>query len=971
MSFQSFSVPTSPAMTRSLKIQPVTPQRLPRQQQQHRHSQSLYKSPTTPSTPYSPLSLRSATSAGSSTLTTPDNSGIYSKQPLFNSCSPLVSKTSSLGSGRDRSLADIAENWRSRANENGIKVSSENSYTEGSQFGDDEASERTLSDSANDLNVVATGEALLPPPFLSNQRRSLIRPRAQTHTSMSHVRTPSSPTMTRTSRAPTSSPLSSRRTLSSLNQSENLMATPPPNRILASQLKLKGSFTDPAHTRRREAFGVVRTPSQNVNARNASYTYGLNPNTSLDLFDIDEGDFECDYDSSGYPRQDGGPEESFSLDVDSLSNDMYGYPSYPLKFSQSPFADPFQGATAAYTTTAGAAAYGGNQRRPLGTIAENAEYPFQAAQQDGFHKEIGGDLFIHGPERNYYPFASQLLPQNTYYTEPSFVPFPPVPLSVSHIQQLPLSHQQPVVDTLAPSVKTPPRKETPPTSAVVEPVSQNTTLSECSVCLVKHPRTLAILMPCGHPLCSACLTSALNIVGEKDMECAVCKLGVDDFRLITIDSKSNGPENLGNDSEIDASVKSLSSSTIGRAVPNDDHTGGSFTVPIQGGFEFGSDCDGPGEQGGAFIRASTPKEEQSKATREIEPISSFVRLSSKRVAEGADNDNVVLRIDNVPWDITPPQVKNWLQQPVERVHILLDAKGKTLSHAYVEVMDANVAGAILRGEAHVSSISAKATKTGRKERSSVLGRGRRARGVTVTRSGQEELMADLFPNWRGTFDGSRPSLAGLDGEHIIDALEGGLMTENELKGLLYLIREPDSHFLKVPSLPFHLLMSILSKFPSDVDSRVFWSSGLRDLLYDVTYAAVQILLSRVREHSAGANAAYSIDLIVELVEIAVNCRALTSQQLASIHAFAKQESISLIDIHESIDCLVDHDRSASTTIDSEPLSYCEPVTPSPDVLTQSNERVAKDVPIDELAREFGIEAQLVHALAQRLAGLNT
>lgn len=49
----------------------------------------------------------------------------------------------------------------------------------------------------------------------------------------------------------------------------------------------------------------------------------------------------------------------------------------------------------------------------------------------------------------------------------------------------------------------------------------------------------------------------------------------------------------------------------------------------------------------------------------------------------------------------------------------------------------------------------------------------------------------LFPNWRGTFDGSRPSLAGLDGDHVIDALEGGLMTENELKGLLYLIREPD------------------------------------------------------------------------------------------------------------------------------------------------------------------------------------
>lgn len=138
MSFQSFSVPTSPVMTRSSRPQPVTPQRFPRQNQQHKYSQSLYKSPTTPSTPYSPLSLRSATSADSSVLITPDNSGVYSKRLLLNSCSPLASKSSRSGSGGDRSLADIAQNWRSRINENGFHVSSENSCTEGSNFGDDE-----------------------------------------------------------------------------------------------------------------------------------------------------------------------------------------------------------------------------------------------------------------------------------------------------------------------------------------------------------------------------------------------------------------------------------------------------------------------------------------------------------------------------------------------------------------------------------------------------------------------------------------------------------------------------------------------------------------------------------------------------------------------------------------------------------------------------------------------------------------
>lgn len=69
------------------------------------------------------------------------------------------------------------------------------------------------------------------------------------------------------------------------------------------------------------------------------------------------------------------------------------------------------------------------------------------------------------------------------------------------------------------------------------------------------------------------------------------------------------------------------------------------------------------------------------------------------------------------------------------MHVLLDPKGKTLSHAYVEVRDATIAGAVLRGEALSS--------TGKKERGSVLGRGRRARGVTITRSGQPELMRDV------------------------------------------------------------------------------------------------------------------------------------------------------------------------------------------------------------------------------------
>ena len=66
---------------------------------------------------------------------------------------------------------------------------------------------------------------------------------------------------------------------------------------------------------------------------------------------------------------------------------------------------------------------------------------------------------------------------------------------------------------------------------------------------------------------------------------------------------------------------------------------------------------------------------------------------------------------------------NWLKQPVVHAHVLLDRKGKTLSHVFVEMANEEAAKVALRTT-----------------QNSVLGQGKRARGVTVTRSSQEELM---------------------------------------------------------------------------------------------------------------------------------------------------------------------------------------------------------------------------------------
>ncbi|EPQ53578.1 hypothetical protein GLOTRDRAFT_139764 [Gloeophyllum trabeum ATCC 11539] len=407
--------------------------------------------------------------------------------------------------------------------------------------------------------------------------------------------------------------------------------------------------------------------------------------------------------------------------------------------------------------------------------------------------------------------------------------------------------------------------------------------TSCSVC-GREASSLAILDPCGHPLCSGCLTSALNIVGEKDMQCAVCKTSVDDFHLKNVPVTGSGSAPTSR-----PSPKVMDDSPL-----NGFDDAELFFDRLQG--------------------ASTPIEDVPRA-----------------------GDYPVLRIDNVPWDITPPAITAWLKHPVVRVHVLLDRKGKTLSHAYAEMVNEDAMKKALRTA-----------------QNAVLGKGKRARGVTVTRSNQEELMKALFPSWQGAFDGSRPSLAGLTNDVVISTLGCGLMSESELNALLHLIRSPDSHFLKVPSLPFHSLISILSKFPADVDSRVFWSSSLRDTLYDVTSAAIQVLVSRVNENQ---DQQY-VELLQQLGEIALDCQAFTSQQIRG-----------LADMLEAVSGLQFSSLSPNNSFGSATSSEQLALQGPPGLPAPARRASPSGDAFDALAREFGVDAHVVEALAQRLTGM--
>ncbi|KAF8172645.1 hypothetical protein BJ912DRAFT_1025004 [Pholiota molesta] len=872
----SFSVPTSPAMSRSAKAQPVTPQRLPRHQPR---SQSFYRSPLTPSTsPYTPMSLRSFDSTGSSILTTPDNLNINVKKRLaFSGVSPDVVRTTA--ASQDKSIADIADNWRSRANENGIKVAFE--PQDDSNYIADDSSDMSLSDVANDSVIISEDSLLAAPSFSTHRRLHSLpisnRPRAQSHASAPRSRVhPSSPVIPR------------------LPNSLNLMSTPPPNRTLARQLKLKGSLTDPAQPRRREAFGTVST-THNVGQRNASMNLALEPDTSLDLFDIDENDFEYENEF-----QDSEIQNSFSRNLQALQAHSFGYPTFAPRYQQEQldafiqptFADPFQH---------NALTSGLLNGRILNGIAESVEHHFQATRQPPLQKPFYDELHQNG--HVFYPSVPRLPQYNQgiphAYPAPQFIPVPQPPV---------MSFQPPIsMHAKAPADRS---FSSPASKSYTQPLAPELNPTDCSVCLASHPTTLAILQPCRHPLCSACLTSALNIVGEKDMECAVCKQSVEDFKLIMGSSKGGktGADTSALASEMHSTtvdgvenVASDLSDVVGKSSMDAHSLLASRMPSTMTCFEFGLFL--------GDLRASTPKLEQQM--QEQSNGWSQGRSSQRDLRNG--EDNVVLRIDNVPWDITPLQITKWLQQPVERVHVLLDGKGKTLSHAYVEVRDAATAGAILRGEALSSS--------GKKERGS------------------------LFPRWRGTFDGSRPSLAGVEGDRVIGALEGGLLTEHEISGLLYLIREPDSHFLKVP---------ILSKFPTDADSRLFWSANVRDMLFGEGNAKSS---SRQQEEE------YTIDLAVDILHTALDCKAFTVQQIQALIDLAQACSLPL----------PEHDQSHisdSSSLSGDNSGLRTPSSQDSSTIVFKQHNLAEDRSLEKIAKEFGIDAHVMQALAQRLANLS-
>ncbi|GAA6052139.1 hypothetical protein JCM3770_001239 [Rhodotorula araucariae] len=246
-------------------------------------------------------------------------------------------------------------------------------------------------------------------------------------------------------------------------------------------------------------------------------------------------------------------------------------------------------------------------------------------------------------------------------------------------------------------------------------------------------------------------------------------------------------------------------------------------------------------------------------------------------AERASVDWPVVRLDNVPWEVTVDEIEAWLptdclaNDPVANVetgadgddeeggtragdgegvtlavHILCNrADGRTLNQAYVECSSRAAAHRIVRFRDGVRL---------------------RSRPVHITIANQAELLSTVFPTYRPGFDGIAPNTT----TRVRGSPPIPLLVQTELTGLLNLCRLESAHAKKVPERPFFNIVTILEKMPWAYPES-FNSTGIVRL-FNTACAAIEIL-GTVKHTVAGWQ-----DILAVLVDGILRCPVLRPTQ---------------------------------------------------------------------------------------------
>lgn len=142
---------------------------------------------------------------------------------------------------------------------------------------------------------------------------------------------------------------------------------------------------------------------------------------------------------------------------------------------------------------------------------------------------------------------------------------------------------------------------------------------------------------------------------------------------------------------------------------------------------------------------------------------------------------------------------------------------------------------------------------------------------------------------------------------------------------------------------------------------------------DTTCTAIQIVLPRIKqaEEKTGNGSQeqeYTLDLAVGILHAALACHTFTLQQQQRLTELAQAYSLPLPSKEAS---LIPNPSAAVDFSDTGALNTTSVLDSASLTASRSGAPVTKsDRPIDELAKEFGIDTHVVEALAQRLAMLN-
>lgn len=221
-----------------------------------------------------------------------------------------------------------------------------------------------------------------------------------------------------------------------------------------------------------------------------------------------------------------------------------------------------------------------------------------------------------------------------------------------------------------------------------------------------------------------------------------------------------------------------------------------------------------------YLLSTQPIRQQAERLEDRE-----AKLNSAMNAIPDENEEtVVVRMDNVAWDVTPDTVAAFLppntlaKGTIQSVHIMIDRNdGKAKDYLFFECQDRQTATQVLR------------TK-----QNGILGQPPRARPVTLTLSSHAALVSELRPSGPKELENLLLLCRSLEGNHDISVdLAPGLQTPQQtpsrrLDTSHVLSPAHTGRYLKSPLAPFYSLMSLLSKMASKGQDH---KSGTTSLIY--------------------------------------------------------------------------------------------------------------------------------------------